>query len=74
MNHKLLVKKVAQLKAGQRVDIDGLVFSARRINPAFDVSPCNECNVDCLCHGDIAEICNELDFMSKSVWYLYLES
>lgn len=67
-------KKVALLKAGQIVEIDGLMFSARRINDNDLPTPCLDCNVDCLCHGDILAVCTELDFLSKSVWYLYLES
>lgn len=74
MNSKELAEKVELLKAGQIVEIDGLSFSAKRIHPAFQVNPCNECNVDSLCQGDVAEVCTMLDFMSKSVWYLKLES
>lgn len=74
MNHKLLAEKVALLKDGQIVEIDNLLFSAKRINDEDPQTPCLYCNVDCLCHGDVAEICAELDFLSKSVWYLYLES
>lgn len=74
MNPKELVKKVALLKAGQIVEIDGLLFSAWRINDEDPQTPCLYCNVDCLCHGDVAQVCTELDFLSKSVWYLHLES
>lgn len=74
MNHKLLAEKVALLKDGQIVEIDNLLFSAKRINEDDPQKPCFYCNVDCLCRGDVAEVCNELDFFSKSVWYLYLES
>ena len=65
---------VELLKAGQRVEIDGNIFSAKRLHPAFHCSPCDECNVDSLCRGNIAEVCTMLDFMSKSVWYLHLET
>lgn len=74
MNHKLLAEKVALLKDGQIVEIDNLLFSAKRINDDTPQIPCYYCNVDCLCRGDVAEVCAELDFLSKSVWYLYLES
>lgn len=73
MNHKLLAEKVALLKDGQIVEIDNLLFSAKRINDDDPPIPCAHCNVDCLCRGDVAEVCAELDFLSKSVWYLYLE-
>ena len=74
MNHKELAEKVALLKDGQIVQIDGLLFSAKRVNEYFNDEVCMHCNVDCLCRGDVAEVCTELDFMSKSVWYLHLES
>lgn len=74
MNDKLLREKVALLKDGQIVEIDHLLFRAKRINDDDPQTPCLCCNVDCLCRGDVAEVCFELDLLSKSVWYLYLES
>lgn len=74
MNAKELAQKVALLKDGQVVEIDGLLYSAKRINDYDPMWPCLYCNVDCLCRGNVAEVCIELDFMSKSVWFLYLES
>lgn len=74
MNSKDLAEKVALLKAGQLVEIDGLMFSAKRINDDNPPSPCDYCNVDCLCRGDVAEVCTELDFLNRKLWYLYLES
>lgn len=74
MNHRELAEKVALLKDGLIVEINGLMFSAKRINEGDPLWPCMYCNVDCLCRGDIASVCTELDFESKSVWYLYLES
>lgn len=74
MNYKELAKKVALLKDGQIVEIDNLLFSAKRINEDDPQTPCLYCNVDCLCRGDVAEVCTELDFISKSVWFLNLES
>lgn len=74
MSLREISKKVALLKAGQIVEIDGLMFSAKRIDDNDIPTPCMYCNVDCLCRGDIAAVCTELDFVSKSVWYLYLES
>lgn len=74
MNSRELEKKVALLKAGQRVEIDGHLFWAKRIDDSDLHTPCLDCNVDCLCHGDVSKVCIELDLMSKSVWYLMLES
>lgn len=66
-----LAEKVALLKDGVTVEIDGLMFRAMRINDDDPWTHCLYCNVDCLCHGDVAEVCMELDFQSKSVWYLH---
>lgn len=74
MNEKKMAETVALLKDGQRVEIDGLIFSAKRVPSEFHTNPCHVCNVDCLCRGDVAEVCFELDFMSKSRWYLNLIS
>lgn len=74
MKQEELRKKVALLKDGQCVEIDGLIFSALRMGEDEPESPCFYCNVDCLCKGDVAEVCTGLDSLSKSVWYLHLES
>ena len=74
MRYRELVQKIALLKDGQVVRIDGLYFSAKKTNDDDPQPPCLYCNVDCLCHDDVNEVCNGLDFMSKSVWYLHLES
>lgn len=74
MNQRKLRKKVALLKSGQMVEINGNFFSAKRINDEDPQTPCLYCNVDCLCRGDVAQVCTELDFMSKSVWYLNLKA
>ena len=66
-----LAEKVALLKDGVPVEINGLWFRAMRINDDDPQTPCLYCNVDCLCRGDVAEVCTALDFLSKSVWYLY---
>lgn len=71
MNYKKKSEKVSLLKDGQIVMINGLPFSAKRCDGFW---PCAHCNVDCLCHDDVAEICTELDIGSKTTWYLHLES
>lgn len=72
MSEKELNEKIALLKDGVTVEIDGLMFRALRMNDENPCWPCLYCNVDCLCRGDVAEVCIELDFLSKSVWYLNL--
>lgn len=74
MKTKELMKKVSLLKEGQIVEIDGLYFSAKRIDKSESLIPCHYCNVDCLCKGNIVEVCAELDFFSKYDWCLNLES
>lgn len=69
-----LRQKVALLKDGQVVEIDGLYFQAKRIPEHWEDATCSYCDIDCLCRGDVARICIELDFLSKSVWYLVLKS
>lgn len=69
-----LRQKVALLKDGQVVEIDGLYYKAKRVPECWPQDACYYCNIDCLCHGDVAQVCTELDFLSKSVWYLTLES
>lgn len=74
MTQKELAEKVALLKDGQLVEIDGHMFRAFRTNGIVAQNPCTYCNVDCLCHGDIAKVCNELHFMGKSSWFLFLKA
>lgn len=74
MNAKELAKKVALLKSGVSVMIDGNMFRARRFKNATPEQACMYCNVDCLCHGDVAKVCSQLDFMSKDVWMLELKA
>lgn len=74
MNYKKKAEKIALLKDGLIVNIDGLAFSAKKINEYEDESPCYYCNVDCLCRGDVTEICKSLDFVGEDTWYLFLES
>lgn len=74
MNQRKLRRIVAQLKNGLIVEINGNYFGAKRINDDDPQTPCLYCNVDCLCRDDVAQVCTELDFMSKSVWYLDLKA
>lgn len=69
-----LAEKVALLKDGQVVEIDGLWFKARRVRECNPQNACDYCDIDCLCKDNVAKVCTALDFMSKSVWYLELKS
>lgn len=74
MKDKEVNEKVTLLKAGQIVEINGLMFSAKRCIDDEEEFPCRICSVDSACSGDILMICNELDLTSRSMWYLHLES
>ena len=74
MKTREIDEKVALLKDGQIVEIDGLMFSAQRVNPNIYDAPCDICNLDCICRGTIALICAKLDLTSKTTWRLILES
>lgn len=65
---------IALLKDGQKVEINGNYFRAKRLEDDYYDSPCDLCNVDCLCKDDVGDVCTELDFGSKSVWILNLVS
>lgn len=72
MTQKELNKKVQLLKAGQSVEIAGDYFQARHILDCYDVNPCDCCDLDSICRGDIAIICEALDSFGKRQWYLKL--
>ena len=74
MKNKTLLEKVALLKDGQIVEINGLMFSAKRIDDDELQSPCLCCNVDCVCKGEVQIVCEELDMIQGHGWYLWLES
>lgn len=74
MKEKELKEKVALLKDGQIVEINGLLFSAKRCIDDEEEHPCSLCSVDSVCSTDIFNVCYELDLTSKSMWYLHLES
>lgn len=70
-------EKVALLKAGQVVEINGLMFSAKEWFGDEGEWPCTLCSFNKSCHlgnADFMAICNGLDLTNDSVWYLHLES
>lgn len=52
---------VAMLRDKQSVCVDGLYIKAVRLNIYYDGIRCDCCNMDCLCKGDIADICDSLN-------------
>ena len=67
---KELHDKAIRLLEGGIVKVDGLVVRAVKVPEGFD--PCNECNMDCLCKGDIARLCDRLSLFDGSQYLLKL--
>ena len=72
MKEKELREKVALLKDGQIVDIAGDWFQAARLPEYWDEDPCNICELDSICRGDVNTICAALEDYGKCRWYLKL--
>lgn len=72
MNKKELNEKVALLKDGQIVEIAGDWFRAFRIHVGCDFRPCDACDLDSICRGDVETVCNELDKPFFDRYYLKL--
>lgn len=62
--------KAIRLIEGGLVEVDGLVVRAIKVVGGFDV--CNECDMDCLCKGEIAELCGEVYEIVDSDYILKL--
>ena len=72
MNRKELNEKVALLKDGQIVEIAGDWFRACRVAEGWEGWACEACDLDCICKGDVEEVCNEMDWPFCDRWYLKL--
>lgn len=72
MNKKELNEKCQLLKSGQIVEIAGDWFKAYRVAESFEGRTCEACDLDSLCKGDVAIVCDELDRPFYSRWYLKL--
>lgn len=70
MKQKELHEKAIRLIEGGCVEVDGLVVRAIKVPFGFDA--CNECDMDCLCKGDIADLCSEIDWIYDSRYLLKL--
>ena len=66
-------EKVALLKDGQIVEIDGRMFSAIRLDDDSAESPCEFCMVDWEHCIKAFQVCIELDLSSDGIWRLKLE-
>lgn len=72
MKQKELDEKVQLLKAGQIVEINGDSWIAKRLPKDSELELCDCCETDCLCKGDVAEICLAMDDLGSYNWYLTL--
>lgn len=72
MKQKEIYKKVQLLKSGVTVEISGDTFYAERIDDPFAAHPCDYCDLDCICRGDVAMVCDEMDAGTKRRWLLHL--
>lgn len=72
MTQKELSEKVALLKDGQIVEIANDWFRACRVAEDSGDWPCEACDLDSICKGDVGQVCSELDFPFYDRWYLKL--
>lgn len=72
MTEKLLNKLVKSLKDGQPVLVSGHCIRAMRVYGGTSGDECDYCEMDCLCKGAIAEICEALNLHAKTPYHLLL--
>lgn len=72
MKQKELEMKAQLLKAGQIVEIAGDNFYAVKVPESWKYRACELCELDCICRGDVAEVCSALDWPFDDRWYLKL--
>lgn len=72
MNKKKMTlhEKAVRLSEGGAVEIDSLVVMAKIVGN--DIIPCELCDMDCLCHGYMKDLCSELDSYDGFQHILYL--
>ena len=56
--------KAIRLLEGGVVEIKSNWFSLRRLPEGEFIYPCLECNLDSICHGEHADVCEECDTIS----------
>lgn len=72
MTDKELNKIVKLLKDRQPVWVSGHSIRAMRVHGASPGAECDYCEMDCLCKGVIAEICEALNLHAKTPYHLWL--
>lgn len=72
MTQKELHEKVALLRDGQVVQIDGDFFRAVKVPENWDDAPCYLCELDSICRGNVFNICCEMETVASHFWMLKL--
>ena len=72
MKEKELYEKAQLLKAGQVEEIAGDYFRACKVAEGWEGDACEACELDSLCKGDVALVCDELDKPFNNRYYLKL--
>lgn len=56
--------KAIRLLEGGIVEIENNWFRLGRLSDSRIFHPCSECNLDSICHGEHADVCEECDAIS----------
>lgn len=64
--------KAIRLLEGGIVEIENNWFSLKRLSDAEGFTSCTECELDSICHGEHADVCEECDAISGGVCCLQL--
>lgn len=70
LSYSEIHQKAIRLREGGVEEIDGLWFVARESFGA--IHPCDMCELDSICHGNVREVCDELDSWGKHNYFLAL--
>ena len=66
------MQKARQLRDGQRVELNGDWFKAKPVDVEFLLERCSECDLDCICYGDIYDTCEWLNIIANKFYCLTL--
>lgn len=72
MTYKIREELVAMLRDKQSICVDGLYIKAVRLDICYDDIRCNMCDMDCLCKGNIADICDSVNEYAINPYILKL--
>lgn len=72
MTDKERYQKVQLLKAGQIVEIANDWFQAVKVDRPYTDSPCEICELDSICRGDVFDVCVDMETLESHYWYLKL--